>query len=90
MVGGLMSNIMQALKVGEFLEAQTLQCNHPNHIYVGEESGITGCSCVHRRYTRERWQCSDCGVSWFENVRKGELVSQQVYEDWKKQQDNLL
>ena len=72
----------------KFLKMRAFQCSHSNRIYVGEESGITGCSRIHRRYTRERWQCSDCGVSWFENVRIGELVSQQEYEDWKKKKEN--
>jgi uncharacterized protein with PIN domain len=41
-------------------------CQHPSRRYVGEESGK---NCKGQQYERERWQCPDCGASWFEGVR---------------------
>jgi hypothetical protein len=42
------------------------ECLHPAARYVGEESGK---NCRGQAYERERWQCPDCGASWFEGVR---------------------
>lgn len=49
------------------LPIQRQGCTHPNAAYQGEE---TGTDCKGRRhYVRERWECPDCGHSWFEAVR---------------------